>query len=223
MRTLCFLGLAAVLMASGCASQEGESFVMQGYDFSSVTKVAVLTPTGDVYNEAVKNQIANMFQMELMRKGYRCVERTEIQRVIKEQEFQASGITSADQAAQAGRVLNVPVVMLVSVPEFEQKISVTAKLVSVEEGDLLWLGSGYGNTGKTASTIFGAVVGAAAGAVVGGGDSDDRLAGAAVGGVVGGLAGNAMAPSVEKQFRKIVREQVCAALPPRYVAIPATK
>ena len=219
MRTLCLLGLTAVLMVGGCASQEGESFVMQGYDFSSVTKVAVLTPTGDVYNEAVKNQIANMFQMELMRKGYQCVERTEIQSLIKEQEFQASGITTAEEAAQAGRVLNVPVVMMVSVPEFEQKISVTAKLVRVEDGTLLWVGDGSGSTGKTASTIFGAVVGAAAGVALGGGDSSDRAAGGVIGGVVGGLAGNVMAPSVEKQFTKIVREKVCKELPARYGAM----
>ena len=223
MRTLCLLGLAAVLMASGCASQEGESFVMAGYDFSAVTKVAVLDPTGDVYNTAVKNQIANMFQMELMRKGYACVERTEIERLLKEQEFQASGITTEASAAQAGRILNVPVVMMVSVPEFEQKISVTAKLIRVEDGVILWIGDGSGSTGKTASTIFGAVVGAAAGAALGGGDSGDRVAGGVIGGVVGGLAGNVMAPSVEKQFKKIVRKKVCKDLPARYGALPALK
>jgi hypothetical protein len=223
MRTLCLLGLAAVLMASGCASQEGESFVMAGYDFSEVTKVAVLAPTGDVYNMAVKNQIANMFQMELMRKGYACVERAEIQRVLKEQEFQASGITTSESATQAGRILNVPVVMLVSVPEFDEKISVTAKLVRVEDGVLLWVGDGSGSTGKTASTIFGAVVGAAAGVVLGGGDSSDRVAGGVIGGVVGGLAGNVMSPSVEKQFKKVVRKKVCKDLPSRSGAVPPLK
>lgn len=223
MRTLCLLGLAATLMISGCASQEGESFVMAGYDFSQVTKVAVLSPTGDVYNTAVKNQIANMFQMELMRKGYACVERTEIQRLLKEQEFQASSVTTAESAAQAGRILNVPVVMMVAVPEFEEKISVTAKMVRVEDGVILWIGDGSGSTGKTNSTILGAVVGAAAGAALGGGDSGDKVAGGVIGGVVGGLAGNAMAPAVEKQFKKIVREKVCKELPPRYGPVPPLK
>jgi len=223
MRTLCVLGLTAVLMVSGCASQRGESFVLAGYDFSSVTKVAVLAPTGTVYNEAVKNQIANMFQMELMRKGYACVERTEIQRILKEQEFQASGITSNTDPAQAGRILNVPVVMIVSVPEFDEKISVTAKLIRVEDGTLLWAGEGSGSTGKTASTFLGAAVGAGLGAVLGGGDTNDRVAGGVIGGVVGGVAGNAMAPDVERQFKKIVREKVCKDLPARYAPMPAMK
>ncbi|MCF7974018.1 MAG: CsgG/HfaB family protein [Phycisphaerae bacterium] len=223
MRTLYVLGLTAVLMVSGCASQRGESFVLPGYDFSSVAKVAVLAPTGTVYNEAVKNQIANMFQMELMRKGYACVERTEIQRVLKEQEFQASGITSDVEAAQAGRILNVPVVMIVSVPEFKEKISVTAKLVRVEDGIILWAGDGSGSTGKTASTFLGAAIGAAAGAVLGGGDTNDRVAGGVIGGVLGGVAGNVMAPDVEQQFKKIVREKVCKELPARYPVMPTKK
>ena len=223
MKTLCLLGLMVVLMVSGCASQKGESFVLAGYDFSSVTKVAVLAPTGTVYNEAVKNQIANMFQMELMRKGYACVERTEIQRVLKEQEFQASGITSNVEAARAGQILNVPVVMIVSVPEFEEKISVTAKLVRVEDGIILWAGDGSGSTGKTASTFLGAAVGAGIGAVLGGGDTSDRVAGGVIGGVLGGVAGNAMSPDVEQQFKKIVREKVCKDLPARYTPMPTMK
>ncbi len=223
MRSLSLLVLTGVLMVGGCASQEGESFVLAGYDFSSVTKVAVLSPTGMVYNEAVKNQIANMFEMELMSKGYACVERTQIKGLLKEQEFQASGITNDIDPSQAGRILNVPVVMMVSVPEFEQKISVTAKLVRVEDGTILWAGDGSGSTGKTASTILGAAVGAAAGAVLGGGDSGDRLAGGVIGGVLGGVAGNAMSPSVEKQFKKIVRKKVCKDLPARNTALPAAK
>ena len=73
------------------------------------------------------------------------------------------------------------------------------------------------------NTILSAVVGAAAGVALGGGDSSDRVAGGVIGGVVGGLAGNAMAPSVEKQFKKIVRKKVCEDLPARYGALPALK
>ncbi len=223
MRTLCVLGLAAVLMAGGCASQDGESFVMPGYDFSSVARVAVLPPEGMTYNAGVKNQIATYFEMELMRKGYRCVARTEINRVVKEQELQASGITSSEGMAAAGRILNTPVVMMVTVPEFDQKISLTAKLVDVESGDLLWVGEGSGGTGKTMSTIVGAVGGAVAGVLLAGDDSGDRVAAGIAGGLLGGVAGNAIAPSVEKKFKKIVREEVCEALPPRHAAVPSAK
>jgi hypothetical protein len=223
MRMLCVLGLAAVVLAGGCASQDGESYVMPGYDFSSVTRVAVLPPEGMTYNEGVKNQIATYFEMELMRKGYRCVARTEINRVVKEQELQASGITSSDGMATAGRIWNTPVIMVVNVPEFDEKISLTAKLIDVQTGDLLWVGEGSGGTGKTMSTIVGAVGGAVAGVLLAGDDSGDQVAAGIAGGLLGGVAGNAIAPSVEKQFKKIVRKRVCIALPPRYEAVSSAK
>lgn len=218
MRMLCVVGLTAVLLSSGCQTQQGESFVLAGYDFSQVTKVAVLQPTGDVYGTAVKNQIAGFFEQELMRKGYACVERSQIERIMKEQEFQASGITTSEGAARAGQILNVPVVMMVSVPKFDEKISVNAKMVRVEDGVIIWSGDGYGRTGKGLNTLVGGALGAAAGAAIAGGDRSDRTVGAVVGGVGGAIAGNALSPEVEQQFKKIIREKVCTALPARYAA-----
>jgi hypothetical protein len=223
MRTLCLLGMTAVLMASGCASQDGDSFVKPGFDFSSVTRVAVLPPEGMTYNAGVQNQIATYFEMELMRKGYDCVARTEINRVVKEQELQASGITSSQGMATAGQILNTPVIMVVNVPQFDDKISLTAKLIRVEDGALLWVGEGSGGTGKTMSTIVGAVGGAVVGVLLAGDDSSDRVAAGVAGGLLGGVAGNAIAPSVEKQFKKIVRDKVCKALPARHGAIASAK
>ena len=213
MRTLGLTGLLAVCMLAGCASERGESVTMAGFDFSSISKVAVLDPSGDIYGETVKNQIADFFIFELMSKGYECAIRSDMKKVLDEQDFQASEVTSEADAAKIGKILNVPVVMLVNIPKFEQKISVTAKLVRVEDGAILWIGEGSGSTGKTLSTIAGAVVGAAAGAAVAGGD--DRVVGGVIGGVIGGVAGNALSPEQEEQFKKIIKSKVCKDLPAR--------
>jgi hypothetical protein len=213
MRSLCMISVLAACMFAGCASERGESVTMPGFDFSSISRVAVLDPSGDIYGETVKNQIADFFIMELMSKGYRCIARTEMKKLLDEQDFQSSDVTSEADAAKIGSILNVPVVMLVNIPKFEQKMTCTAKLVQVETGDILWLGEGSGSTGKTLSTIAGAVVGAAAGAAVAGGD--DRVVGGVIGGVVGGVAGNALSPDQEEQFRKIIKKKVCKDLPPR--------
>ena len=186
-----------------------------GFDFSSISKVAVLDPSGDVYGETVKNQIADLFNMELMRKGYDCVERTEIKKLLDEQDFQASDVTSNADVARIGEILNVPVVMMVNIPKFESKFEVTAKLVRVEDGKILWIGEGSGSTGKGLSTIVGAAAGAALGAAVAGGDSSDRVVGGVIGGVVGGVAGNALSPEQTEQFKKIIRTKVCKDLPTR--------
>jgi len=215
MRTLFITGVLVVCMLAGCASEKGGSVTMAGFDFSSITKVAVLDPSGDIYGETVKNQIADFFIMELMSKGYPLFARTQMKQLLDEQDFQASDVTTEVDAVKIGELINVPVVMLINVPKFEQKIDVTAKLVRVEDGMILWVGEGSGSTGKTLSTIAGAVVGAAAGAAVAGGDSSDRVVGGVIGGVIGGVAGNALSPEQEEQFRKIIKNKVCKDLPAR--------
>ncbi|MCH7916902.1 MAG: glycine zipper 2TM domain-containing protein [Planctomycetes bacterium] len=213
------VGLMVTLMAGGCASEHGESVALAGYDFGSIDKVAVLSPTGDVYGDAVKDQIVSFFVHELMVKGYSCVERSKVQEIEQELNFQASDTTSSQGTARIGEILNVPVVMIVNIPQFEAKhMSLNARLVRVEDGTILWTGEGSGKTGKGLTTILSAAVGAAGGAVLAGGDSDDRLIGALAGGVLGGIVGNAMSPEKAEQVKKIIREKVCKELPSRFGA-----
>ena len=216
MKRFCVLGLVALLLAAGCARESGESIALAGYDFSSIEKVAVLSPSGEIYGDAVKEQVTTFFIQELMSKGYACVERTEIKRIEKEQDFQASGVTSNEGAAQIGKILNVPVVMLINIPKFESKISLNARLVRVEDGLILWTANGEGRTGKGLNTALGAVAGAAAGAVLAGGDTDDRIIGGVIGGAVGGIAGNALSKEQESQVKKIIKEQMFESLPARF-------
>lgn len=214
MRVVCLSLLAFSMCVGGCASSEGESYALAGYDFGRLDRVAIVEVTGRVYGDAVKNQIGNMFVMELMKRGYGVVERTEVQAVLKEQEFQASDITSDQDAARAGQILNVPAVILVSIPKYKEKMEMSAKMIEVETGTVLWIGNGAGSTGKTLATIGGAIAGAAIGATVAGGDSSDRVAGGVIGGVAGGVAGYALSPDQVKQVRKVVKD-TCEDMPYR--------
>ena len=214
MRSACVGTLMAALLVAGCASSEGESYATVGYDFSSLNKVAIVEVIGRVYGDTVKNQISDYYTMELIKRGYAVVERSQVQAVLKEQEFQASDITTNEGAAQAGKVLNVPAVMLINIPKYKERMEMTAKLIDVEDGTILWIGSGTGSTGKTLATIVGAAAGAAAGAVIAGGDSSDRVIGGVAGGVLGGVAGNALSPNQAKQVKKII-SKVCETLPSR--------
>ena len=218
MRTLCVCTLLAVVFAGGCASQKGESYARAGFNFSTLEKVAVLDVSGAVRGEAAKNQIADFFNMELVRRGYTPVVRSEVQKLLKEQEFQASDITSDAGAAKAGEILNVPAVLLVNIPTYKEEMNMTAKIISVEDGGILWVGSASGSTGKTLSTVLGAAAGAAVGAVAAGGDTRDRVAGGVIGGVLGGVAGNALSPQQAEQVQKLIKK-LCEDMPPRVVAI----
>jgi hypothetical protein len=161
--------------------------------------------------------------MELMKKGYKVIERSRVKAILKEQEFQASDLADPQGAAKAGKILNVPAVLMIDIPKYgSEKLNMSAKLVDVQTAEILWIGTGEGSTGKTAATILGAVGGAALGAAVGGHDTSDRVIGGVIGGVAGGVAGNLLSPDQEKQFRKVVAK-VAESLPPRVAQVPAKK
>ncbi|MHC4114460.1 MAG: glycine zipper 2TM domain-containing protein [Planctomycetota bacterium] len=208
-----FTLLAVALFIAGCSS--GESYVKSGFDFAAVDKVAVVDVTGDISGEAAKNQIADFFVMELLKKGYSPVERAQVQKLLQEQQFQASDVTTTEGVAQAGRILNVPTVLVVNIPTFKEDMSMTAKMIDVEDGSILWMGSGSGTTGQTLSTIAGAAAGAAAGVAVTG--KDDRLIGGLAGGALGGVAGRALSPQAADKAREIIRK-ICYSLPYRHQA-----
>ena len=214
MRTLCVCTLLTVVVAGGCASQKGESYARAGFDFTTLDKVAILDVSGSVRGDAAKNQIGDFFAMELIKRGYTPVERAEVQKLLKEQEFQASDITSDAGAVEAGEILNVPAVLLVNIPTYKEEMNMTAKIINVEEGGILWVGSASGSTGKTLSTILGVAAGAAAGVAVAGGDSSDRVAGGVIGGVLGGVAGHALSPQQAEQVQKLIKK-LCEEMPAR--------
>jgi hypothetical protein len=203
--------LIAVLFVIGCS--KGESYVQAGYDFSQLNKVAVIEVAGVVQGDVAKNQIADFFGMELLKKGYAVIERAQVQALLDEQDFQASDLTRADDAARAGRILNVPVVLVANIPKYDEDMNMTAKMVNVEDASILWMGSASGSTGKTLATIFGAAAGAAAGAAVGS-DSGEGLAGGVIGGVLGGVAGNALSPQQAENLRELTKK-MCKDLPMR--------
>ena len=203
----------AILLIGGCSS--GESYVKAGYDFTRLDKIAIVDVQGDVAGEAAKNQIADFFVMELMKKGYTPVERAQVQSLLEEHEFQASDLTTDEGAARAGRILNVPVVLVVNIPNFGEEMSMTAKIIDVEDGSVLWMGSGLGSTGRTLATIFGAAGGAAAGVAVAGGDTDDRTVGGIAGGVLGGVAGRALSPQKAQKAQEMIKK-ICKSLPYKY-------
>ncbi len=205
--------LLIVFAVGGCSTGEGK--FLGGYDFASVEKIAVVDVIGDTKSEAVRTQIANFFEMELLEKGYSPVERGQVQVLLEEQDFQASGITPEENAVRAGKVLNVPVVMLINIPEFGEDINLTAKMLDVEDGKILWLGSGTARTGKILSTILGAAAGAAAGAVVSDKvGSDDTTTGAVIGGVLGGATAYTLSPQAAERARESINK-MCKSLPSR--------
>jgi len=197
-----------LLIIGGCYSGAGESSYRVGYDFSKVDKVAIVAIEGAVKNEPAKNQIAEFFAMELLKKGYAPVGRAQVKTLLAKQES-SMDLATAEGAAQAGKILKVPAVLSVSIPYFGEQIFITAVMIDVEDGSFLWIGSGSGRTEGTLSTILG--TGAEAGTVSGGEDAQ------ALAGVLGGqltAAGQALTPGEANSIQAVIR-RICQSLPPR--------
>lgn len=204
--------LIIFIFVAGCTT--ADSSFRASYDFAQIDKIAVVAVEGDVIGEIPKNQISDFFVIELLSKGYSPIERAQVHLLLEEQDFQSQDLTSAVDAARAGRILNVPAVLVVNIPNFTNNISMTAKIINVEDATIVWAASGEGKTGKWLATLGGAAVGAAAGAAVAGDDSDNKTIGAVAGGVLGGVAGNALAPQKAKKAQEIVKK-MCKKLPHR--------
>ena len=205
--------LLSVLAAAGCSSTKAESQAVAGYDFGKINKIAIVDVGGRVYGEAAKDRVSTLFAMKLMEKGYTLVERKDIKALLKEQELQASDLTTKEGAAKAGRFLNVPAIMMISIPRYSGgKMEVTAKIVDVEDATILWMGTGSGDTGKALSTFVGAAAGVAAGAALGNVASHSSTGGTVLGGIgggiLGGVAGNALAPKEEAVLNRVIAKMI---------------
>ena len=135
--------LTVLWVLSGCGtSPTGKSYVRIGYNFSKLDLVAIVNVVGDVESETVKRQIADMFTSQLLSKGYAPVEYQYTQRQLRDKNFIADDLSPGASAIEAGQVLNVPAVMLIEVPLLEDEISITAKILDVDNGSAIWVGNG---------------------------------------------------------------------------------
>ncbi|MFC1766649.1 hypothetical protein ACFL6U_31805 [Planctomycetota bacterium] len=139
--TCVLVGLLALI--TGCASPtSSSSFVRAGYDFSNQELVAIVDVVGEIYSERAKNQIADLFTMQFLAKGFAPIQREHVLRRLNENGFDRGDLSPEAYAIEAGRVLHVPAVLIVTIPSMGSENSLTAKIMEVENGTALWLGSG---------------------------------------------------------------------------------
>jgi len=207
-------GLMILLMGAllGCQATAGPGYVSPALSAGKVHRIAVTQVGGVLRGQPAAGQIADLFNIELATKGYQTVERANIDALLGEQAFQSSKNASPEGRARAGRILNVDAIVTVDVHEYGDKISMTAKMIDVEDGSLLWVQTGQGSTGKTLATVGGAAAGGALGLTLGGGRSG-HIAGGLAGAGLGAVAGYQLSPRQVTQTQKIVHK-ICESLPP---------
>ena len=198
--------LIALLFVGGCGSGRAESHFRAGYNFSMLDSVAVVAVEGALKSQAARNQIAECFEMEFLKKGYAPKEWTSVAAALKDEDVEASKLNTDEGVAQAGDIINVPAVLIVNIPHFGDEITITAKLVDVADGSVLWIGNGTSKAGGILG--FGGSWGS------GGAAADNDLFGGVAGGMVGGASSYALSPQETDKVQRLIR-RMCKTLPSR--------
>ncbi len=201
-------GLVAVFIIAaftkGCAT--GESVISPAFKEDPPNQIAIVDISGDIRGSVAKNQVGDYFAMELFRKGYEVIERRRVEHILEEQDFQRSDVSSSQEAARIGELLNVPAVAMLDISTRGEKLSLTGRIVRTETGSVLWIGSGRGGSGQTLATIGGAAVGAVAGSQIGGGSG--RTAATIGGAVLGGVAGHSLSPQASRMVQRTIKKMI---------------
>lgn len=211
MKTVLYMLLTGALLIGGCSVPSRESSARVGYDFSGVEKVAIVAVEGTIKSETARDQIAEFFAIELLEHGYAPIGRPQVRRILARQaaevnEPEIMDLSNPEEAVEIGLALKTPAVLTINVPHFGEAISITATMIDVEDGSILWIAHGTGH-GAGSSGFFGLDAGA--------GQEDDLLGGPPAG-PVGPTSGLPLSPGEAKRIQAIIKG-VCRTLPAKVV------
>jgi len=208
------LVVAAGLGLGACATVQGQGFVKPGLDVSGIHRIAVVEGNTATFNSQVRQTLVDAMTMEFFRRGWVVVDRSNVQTAINELNFQNSDMASQDDRRSLGNFLNVDAIVIVNIAKSGEQLAITARMMDVETGKLLWMGSGEGAVNSTSSVLAGAILGTAVGAMAGHNMGDNASVGAIAGGIAGGAIGRGMSPSQLQNAKRVVA-RVCETLPVR--------
>jgi hypothetical protein len=185
-----------------------------GYDFTKLDKVAIVAIEGSVRSDPARDQIADIFAMELLRKGYAPLGRAQVKTLLREREFQSADLTTVEGAVEAGLIVGVPVVLVVDIPHFGKETSMTAKMISVQDGSIIWMGRGSAKGKGILSYISGFFRSEETDTDAGIGGQEDEVFAGIAGDVLGSPTGGVLSPKEVKKTQGII-ETMCKSMPSR--------
>ena len=116
---------------------------------SLIRRVAILVEESHL---APSRLVEDEFVSELLKKGYTVPSRSDLKQLMQELRFQHSDITDAS-AAKIGKMLNAHAVLVIHMISHDigsgehismLKVTISARLLNVEKGEILWIGSSSG-------------------------------------------------------------------------------
>jgi hypothetical protein len=213
MKTVFYVLAIGVLLLVGCHSSQKSSYRV-GYDFSGVNKVGIVAVQGTLKSETARDQIAEFFAIELLEQGYAPVGRPQVRASLADLASESEGesqaglrdLTSNEAAVEVGRMLKLPAVLTINIPHFGEEITITATMIDVEDGSILWLANGSGR-GKRGMFGFGGESHTGA---------DDGLLGGFMGGEMEAAGEQPLSPQDAERAQRIVKS-MCRSLPTKLI------
>ena len=158
-------------------------------DVSTYKRIAIISSVGTVEGQSnsyqqktsassIADGVTGVFNEVMLSKGFSVVERSDFDTVLKEQKFQSDwGGDSTRRAAEIGKALNVPAILIVRVsraswrqrygynpstgttlPDIDVNTSISAKLVDVERAAIVWQATYAGEQPGSNADAFQSVI-----------------------------------------------------------------
>jgi TolB-like protein len=111
-------------------------------DFENISGIAKYDGLG----KAMSSMLISDIEANVSPKRLQLVERAQIQKVIKEQNFQASGSVDKATAVKAGKILGVTYMLVGDVYVLNEQLIINARLTNTETGDIVFSKKQEGKT-----------------------------------------------------------------------------
>jgi TolB-like protein/tetratricopeptide (TPR) repeat protein len=111
-------------------------------DFENISGIAKYDGLG----KAMSSMLISDIEANVSPKRLQLVERAQIQKVLKEQNFQASGSVNKSTAVQAGKILGVNYLLVGDVYIINDQLIINARLTNTESGDIVFSKKQEGKT-----------------------------------------------------------------------------
>jgi len=111
-------------------------------DFENISGIAKYDGLG----KAMSSMLISDIEANVSPKRLQLVERAQIQKVIKEQNFQASGSVDKTTAVKAGKILGVTYMLVGDVYILNDQLIINARLANTETGDIVFSKKQEGKT-----------------------------------------------------------------------------
>ena len=111
-------------------------------DFDNISGI----PKYDGLGKAMSSMLISDIEANVSPKRLQLVERAQVQKILKEQNFQASGSVNKNTAVQTGKILGVNYLLVGDVYILNDQLIINARLTNTETGDIVFAKKQEGKT-----------------------------------------------------------------------------